>query len=142
MPTRSEQAELLIALFALGCRGETLDLRGGVLDRTLHSVKTSLPGALSDEHLTFSVTSVGLRCLELPEILVAAQEMLLINVISPGFVSAEITIDEGSARQITFEHELTSKDAADVGRILMEELNLSSASKTASQIEAPMSGSE
>lgn len=126
MPIRFDRAELLIALFALGSRGETLDLRGGVLDRALHSVRTSLPGVLSDEHLTFSVTSIGLRCLDLPEILMAAQEMLLINVISPGFVSAEITIDEGYARQIAINHDLKTCKAREIGDQIFRHLKLSS----------------
>jgi hypothetical protein len=118
---RFSQAELLSALWVLGGDAKPLDLRGGAIDRALHALRDVLPSALRRGELSFSVTAVGLRCFEIPDILMAAQEALLIDVVAPGFVTAEVRIDEDEARLIACGHGLSTDAARDIGRRLREE---------------------
>lgn len=76
MANRYVAAELLTALWKLGAGNERLPTSHGILDRALKQVLSELPTELTDD-LTFGVTGVGLRCYELPDILLAAQEAML-----------------------------------------------------------------
>lgn len=69
--SRIHQAELLSALVTLGSEGQgDIPIDGGRLDRALRATLGDLPEALATD-LTFGVTGVGLRCYELPDILLA-----------------------------------------------------------------------
>jgi hypothetical protein len=91
--SRYEQAELLTALWRLGAgENDMMPTSHGILDRALEAVKDELPPELSS--LTFSSTSVGLRCYELPDILLAAQEALLTSEPNPTYLSTIVTIKD------------------------------------------------
>ena len=73
MAKLTEMAEVLMALATLS--GGSFDLDHGKLDRALSVVGDHLPAPLRG-NLSFSVTSVGFRCLELPEIVNMAFYMM------------------------------------------------------------------
>lgn len=107
-------AELLTALWRLGAPDERMPTSHGILDRALHELRNDLPKGLVGD-LTFSNTSVGLRCLQLPTILLAAQEALLTSEPNPTYLSTEITLDEDLARQIAVGAGLTTREARAIG---------------------------
>ncbi|MDE2442562.1 MAG: hypothetical protein KGP14_16220, partial [Betaproteobacteria bacterium] len=98
MANRYERAELLAAIWKLGAEDERMPTSHGILDRALNEELDQLPPALTDG-LTFSVTGVGLRCLELPDILLAAQEAMLTSEPNPTYLSTIVTFDREEARQ-------------------------------------------
>jgi len=123
-----ERAELLTALWRLGADGALMPTSHGILDRALSDKRDVLPGALVDG-LTFSVTGVGLRCLELPEILLAAQEAMLTSEPNPTYLSTVVTLDEEEARQIVLSYGLSTMQAREIGGGLRE---------TVDRIRAPL----
>lgn len=114
MVGRYERAELLAALWKLGAGNDRIPTSHGILDRALKQCQDALPTQLSDG-LTFGVTGVGLRCYELPEILLAAQEAMLTSEPNPTYLSSIVTIDESRARQIAVSYGLSSSDAGRIG---------------------------
>ena len=118
MSTRFENAELLTALWLLGAEGERLPTSHGILDKALKECMAVLPPALSAS-LSFGVTGVGLRCYELPDILLAAQEALLTTEPNPTYLSSLVTLDEDSARQIVLSHGLSTSKAREIGESLL-----------------------
>ena len=120
MASRYAQAELLIALWKLGSVDDTLlPTSHGILDRALRECFEILPEILHDD-LTFSVTNVGLRCYELPDILLAAQETLLTSEPNPTYLSTMVTLDNDTAKQIVIAHGLSTERAQEVGRKLQD----------------------
>jgi hypothetical protein len=119
MADRIEIAELLTALWRLGAPGERMPTSHGILDRALHSVWDRLPPQLR-EALTFSNTSVGLRCLELPAILLSAQEALLTSEPNPTYLSTDVILEEDAARQIVVGASIPTRDARAIGVALHE----------------------
>ena len=119
MANRYERAELLAALWKLGAGGELMPTSHGILDRALSDERSRLPFDLV-EGLTFSVTGVGLRCLELPEILLAAQEAMLTSEPNPTYLSTIVTLDDEEARQIVLSHGIATRDAKEIGGSLKE----------------------
>jgi hypothetical protein len=112
--SRYEQAELLTALWRLGAgENDMMPTSHGILDRALEAVKDELPPELSS--LTFSSTSVGLRCYELPDILLAAQEALLTSEPNPTYLSTIVTIKDQRAAEIAVMHGLKIRDARTLG---------------------------
>lgn len=65
-----EHAEILMSLLILGGATAIPD-HNGIFDRALSEVCQRLPAPVK---LTFSTTSVGFRCFELPDIILACQE--------------------------------------------------------------------
>lgn len=118
--SRYDHAELLAAMWLLGA-GEKkgLPTSHGILDRALREVYDDLPGELR-EGLSFGVTGVGLRCYELPTILLTAQEALLTTEPNPRYKESLVTIDTDAARQIAIEHGLSSEEAKSIGAKLAE----------------------
>jgi hypothetical protein len=118
MANRYDHAELLTALWKLGSDTEKrLPTSHGILDRALEACRTDLPSALKD-HLSFGITSVGLRCYELPAILLAAQEAMLTSEPNPTYLSTIVTLDTSTARQIVVAHGLSSRTAREIGQRL------------------------
>jgi len=111
---RYGQAELLVALWKLGSQEPMLPTSHGILDRALNAMKEKLPPELGS--LSFSPTSIGLRCYELPDILLAAQEAMLISDLS-----ALVTISEDVAKEIVLSHGVDIDEAIRVGSELSEE---------------------
>ena len=100
MASRYDQAEVLAALWKLSAAEDALlPTSHGILDRALKDCLDQLPETLR-EGLSFGVTGVGLRCYELPGILLAAQEALLTSEPNPTYLSSMVTLDEDGARQI------------------------------------------
>ncbi len=116
-PSRYDYAELIAALWKLGADGERMPTSHGILDRALEGVQPSLPQAYR-EGLTFGMTSVGLRCFELPDILLAAQDALLTSEPNPTYLATEVTLSEGSARQIVVRNGLSTAKAREIGKLL------------------------
>lgn len=122
MGSKYEHAELLTALWKLGAESETrLPTSHGILDRALEACRDKLPESLSSA-LTFGVTGVGLRCFELPSILLAAQEAMLTSEPNPTYLSTIVTVDEDSARQIALTNGLSTNKAKEIGRALYDEV--------------------
>lgn len=116
-PSRYDYAELIVALWKLGADGERMPTSHGILDRALEAVLPSLPVAYR-EGLTFGMTSVGKRCFDLPDILLAAQDALLTSEPNPTYLTTEITLSEGSARQIVVRNGLSTEQARELGKHL------------------------
>lgn len=112
-------AELLTALWRLGAPEERMPTSHGILDRALYDLRDALPEELVGE-LTFSKSNVGLRCLQLPAILLAAQEALLTSEPNPTYLSTEVTLGEDLARQIAVGAGLTTKQARELGSRLRD----------------------
>jgi hypothetical protein len=117
MVGRYEKAELLAALWKFGAGDGRMPTSHGILDRALKQCQEVLPKPLKDG-LTFGVTGVGLRCYELPEILLAAQEAMLTSEPNPTYLSSIVTIDVSRARQIAVSYGLSSLDASRIGATL------------------------
>lgn len=122
MVNRYERAELLTALWKLGAEDTPMPTSHGILDRALKARQPELPSDVFGD-LAFSVTGVGLRCLDLPDILLAAQEALLTSEPNPTYVETRVTLDLQQAREIALGHDLTLADAQKIGRALREEVD-------------------
>jgi hypothetical protein len=117
MTNRYEQAELLAALWKLGAKDKRIPTSHGILDRALQDCVSILPKPLKDG-LSFGVTGVGLRCYELPNILLAAQEAMLTSEPNPTYQSSIVTIDESRAREIVVSLGLSTTEAKRIGEAL------------------------
>lgn len=112
---RYARAELLAALWRLGGDSdERIPTSHGILDRALQSSRDVLPELLKN-NLSFGVTSVGLRCYELPDLLLAAQEAELTTEPNPTYLSSMVTLEEDVARQAVVKHGLSTKRAREIG---------------------------
>ncbi|MEM6474601.1 MAG: hypothetical protein AAF687_00390 [Pseudomonadota bacterium] len=118
MPGRYEQAELLVALWRLGDRQAPMPTSHGILDRTLCELRSDLPETLAD--LSFSTTGVGLRCFELPDILLAAQEAMLTSEPNPTYQATLITLEPDEASEIAINYGLDLALAQELGAKLVE----------------------
>jgi hypothetical protein len=117
MASRYDQAEILTALWKLGAAENQLPTSHGILDRALKDCLDELPETLRNS-LSFGITGVGLRCYELPEILLAAQEALLTSEPNPTYLATMVALDEDGARQIVILHGLSTDNARQIGRRL------------------------
>ncbi|MGJ5055251.1 hypothetical protein ACQR2B_17505 [Bradyrhizobium oligotrophicum] len=118
MASRFESAALLAALWRLGSGGKKMPTSHGILDRALNECVPVLPAALTTS-LSFGNTSVGLRCYELPDILLAAQEALITSEPNPTYLSTDVTLGDGEARQIVLSHGISTADAKAIGQKLV-----------------------
>lgn len=121
MTGRYDQAELLVALWKLGADTEMMPTSHGILDRALEGVKDRLPAELAS--LSFSTTSVGLRCYELPDILLAAQEAMLTSEPNPTYLSTLVTLRQEEAAEIAVMHGLKINEATELGKTLREKVH-------------------
>ena len=121
MPHLLDVAELLIASWILGGDDEDdrIPTSHGILDRALELVvaRGAFPPEVRDE-LHFVDSRVGLRCVELPEILVWAQRALLTTVPNPTYQSTQIQISPKAAHRILSELGHTAEDASKWGGLL------------------------
>ncbi len=117
MANRYGKAEMLAALWKLGAGNERLPTSHGILDRALNECLSELPQQLKDG-LTFGITGVGLRCYQLPDILLAAQEAMLTSEPNPTYQSSIVVIDEERARQIVVTSGISSRRAKEIGEHL------------------------
>lgn len=118
MASRYVKAELLAALWKLGADDdELIPTSHGLLDRALKECLSDLPEPLR-EGLTFGVTGVGLRCYQLPDILLAAQEAMLTSEPNPTYLTSIVTIDHSRARQIAVSYGMSTDEAKAIGNRL------------------------
>jgi hypothetical protein len=122
MANRYVKAELLAALWKLAANEERIPTSHGILDRALKECIADLPAELQ-EGLTFGVTGVGLRCYQLPDILLAAQEAMLTSEPNPTYQSSIVTIDVGRAREIAVSYGLSTDAARAAGERLRSAVN-------------------
>lgn len=128
MVNRYERAELLTALWKLGAPNIPMPTSHGILDRALRAKRDELPDELV-EGLAFSVTGIGMRCLDLPDILLAAQEALLTSEPNPTYVETRVTLDDQQAREIVLSRQITPAKASELGRLLLAEVERLKASE-------------
>ena len=121
MPHLLDVAELLIASWILGGNEEDdrIPTSHGILDRAMELTvsRGAFPPDVRDE-LHFVDSRVGLRCVELPEILVWAQRALLTTVPNPTYQSTQIQISPKAACRMLSELGYTKYDAAEWGGVL------------------------
>jgi hypothetical protein len=119
MSNRFESATLIAALWRLGSeKGKRMPTSHGILDRALNACIDDLPPRLKSD-LSFGNTAVGLRCFELPDILLAAQEALITSEPNPTYLSTYVTLDESEARQIVLSFGLSTAAGRSVGEKLV-----------------------
>lgn len=95
-------AELVVASWRLANGEQRIPTSHGILDRALQELvnaETDIPDWVRDG-LTFADTRVGLRCLELPEILDSAQENGLTSAPNPTYVTTAIKVDNLICRRM------------------------------------------
>lgn len=117
MPSRYDYAEFITALWKLGADSERMPTSHGVLDRAIEDILPRLPEEFQ-RGLSFGMTSVGRRCYELADILLAAQDALLTSEPNPAHFSTEIMLDDESAREIVVRNGLSTREARELGRAL------------------------
>lgn len=94
--------ELIVASWKLANGLDRMPTSHGILDRALKTLldeDLSLPDWVR-KTLTFADTRVGLRCLELPEILDIAQENGLTSEPNPTYLTTAIKVDDLVCRRI------------------------------------------
>ena len=136
--SKYDHAELLASLWKLGAETERrMPTSHGILDRALESCHGQLPAQLKSS-LSYGVTAVGLRCFELPEILLAAQEAMLTSEPNPTYLSTIVTLNEDAARQIVLAHGLSTRAAREIGRVLHTAVEKVTREQAASDTERPI----
>ena len=102
MPQVYDVAELLVASWKLANGDVRMPTSHGVLDHALRDLvdnEADLPDWVRG-NLTFADTRVGLRCLELPEILDSAQENGLTTEPNPTYVTTAVKVDSLICRRM------------------------------------------
>jgi hypothetical protein len=102
MPQLYDVAELIVASWKLANGDDRVPTSHGILDHALQELiksENDLPTWVR-ESLTFADTRVGLRCLELPEILDTAQENGLTSEPNPTYVSTAIKVNSLICRRM------------------------------------------
>lgn len=117
-----DQAELLVAIWRLGAGDRPMPGTEGVLDRALEACAARLPFPLGG--MSFSTTSVGRRCLELPQVLLVAQQMMLIDAIAPAYRDYVVRMGEEDARVIVVAQGMSSEDGRLAGAELVERVRM------------------
>ena len=102
MPQVYDVAELLVASWKLANGDVRMPTSHGILDRALKDLvdhESDVPEWVRGT-LTFADTRVGLRCLELPEILDSAQENGLTTEPNPTYVTTAVKVDSLICRRM------------------------------------------
>lgn len=116
-PISVRLAETLAVAWVLGGSGH-IPLSGGRLDRALK--RTAESGLLGDMHLSFSDTSVGLRCLDLDEAILWGQGTMVFEIDGSSFSSVRPTLDEDLAHQLAISLGIGRLKAEAIGRSISE----------------------
>lgn len=102
MPSIYEQAEILTALLVLGDL-EIVPDHGGILDRALNRIyRDNKTASLLD--LSFSTTSVGFRCFELPAIIRASIETGMMGWQSSDMRHLRLKLPVNFAQEIAYNY--------------------------------------
>jgi len=99
MRAHYELANFIVASWRLARPEEKIPTSHGVLDRALERAQDKLPKRF-DGALTFVDTPIGRLCLELPDILRAAQESYLTSEPNPTYRTAEVKVGAAAAMDL------------------------------------------
>jgi hypothetical protein len=133
MATYQQLAQLLISSWKLAePRCNRVPVSHGLLDKALQSAADDalLPDWAS-RSLHFANTRVGLRCVELPDILEWAQLAELTSSPNPTYRYAEIQLDEDTARKILSWLNVDEATAESLGRRIQQVIDTESTPRTA-----------
>lgn len=111
-----DQAEVLTALLVLGGLCRVPD-HSGILDRALRRCHDDLPAELRST-LSYSETSVGLRCLELPTIVLAGLETGLFAWTDRGMAVLQLRLSPSLAREEAVAHGALISTYLEIGKQL------------------------
>ena len=121
MRVHYEIANFLIASWRLATAGDKLPTSHGILDRALERVQSDLPSRFRHE-LTFSDTPIGRLCVQLPDILRAAQESYLTSDPNPTYKTAQVKIQPTTAMSLLDDLDIDIAAATDFGERLAAEV--------------------
>jgi hypothetical protein len=114
-------AEFIVAAWRLANGADVrMPTSHGILDRALEDLvrkEPEIPDWIK-ENLTFADTRVGLRCLELPNILDCAQESWLTSEPNPTYASTAIKVDELICRRMLRDLDISQDNAVRWGKLL------------------------
>jgi hypothetical protein len=126
------QAEILISLLVIGGATAIPD-HSGILDRALSEVSQRLPAPVK---LTFATTSVGFRCFELPDIILACLETGMVEWQHGDMRVLKLRLPVEEAFEIAFTN-LSIASYQETGRILIAALEKFNEEYQASKIPSP-----
>ncbi|TLX15793.1 hypothetical protein [Rhizobium sp. MHM7A] len=112
-----EFAEFFAAGWRLAYPGKAIPINDGRLDQALQKVRTSLPAKFL-ELLSFGTTRIGFRCYELPEILHAGFNNLLLSAPTPAHTSVDVIIDDQTARILLRRRGITPQKAIECAKLI------------------------
>jgi hypothetical protein len=110
-PTQLDYAELICALWRLGSSKDRMPTGNGIFDRILQDALPMLPERFR-HGLTFCPTDVGIRCVELPDILRTAEDALITKCHG---LTTEVKLSEDTAREIVLSFGLSVQQAHAIG---------------------------
>ncbi len=113
LQNNGKPAELFAALWTISYAGGDLPDCHGILDRALQQILNKLPVDVSKD-LNFAVTSVGLRCLELPQILNDMQYLGLADISISDSVA--VRVGEDHAYCMLYEQGLSREKADNLAK--------------------------
>jgi len=109
-----ELANFLVSAWRLARPGIRIPTSHGILDRALEDLAAELPERFQGK-LTFVETPIGRLCLELPDILRAAQESYLTSEPNPAYKTAEVKVSASAAFDLLDRLEIDIADAKGFG---------------------------
>jgi hypothetical protein len=121
MDRTHELSQLLVSCWVLGGENQPIPTSHGLLDHALRQVIDN--GALPDwakDKLHFVDSRVGLKCVELPDILKWAQRSELTSVPNPSFQSTAVQVSEVAARRFLARLGVSEEEAYTWGRGLRD----------------------
>src|SRR5262245_9807423 len=121
MDRTHDLSQLLISCWVLGGEKQPIPTSHGLLDHALKQVKEN--GALPDwaqAKLHFVNSRVGLKCVELPDILEWAQRSELTSALNPSYQSTAVQVSEVAARRFLARLGVSEVDAQTWGRGLRD----------------------
>ena len=114
LENHGKPAQLIAALWTIGAAEDRhLPNYRGVLDSALNKIKDQLPTDVT-ENLTFSVTGIGLRCLELPQIINDMQYLLLADIRVTSSIRIKVEADQAFA--MLCEQNISRQDASQLAQ--------------------------
>lgn len=114
-------AEWLASAWFLANPQKRMPTSHGVLDKALFVLRSEgkLPEQIANK-LTFAETRVGMRCLELPDILYCAQDANFTSEPNFKYLTTEVRLDDISAKRTVMDLGLKVEDVSAAGKRLAE----------------------
>lgn len=122
MKVHYELAEFLVAAWRLARPGARLPTSEGVLDRALAQSNVKMPRRFA-RALTFVETPIGRLCVDVPDILRAAQESYLTSEPNPTYKTSEVKVSAGEAKELLRDLGLEIDEARGFGKALSEAID-------------------